>query len=86
MQADFALLRDRVREVVRRSPVSERVNDIVLEADRDDEGTDFLRVVLEMKAIDDVDDSELEALIESIEKAVGDVDERYPSVRFADAA
>jgi hypothetical protein len=86
MQADFSTLKKRVVEVMRKSLVGERVRDVLLEADRDDEGTDFLRITLEVRPLDGVSDADIEALVESIEKTVGDVDERFPSVRFADAA
>jgi hypothetical protein len=86
MQADFSLLKKRVIDVTQESAVGERVRDVVLEADRDDEGSDFLRIILEVKSLDGVSDANIEALVESIEKAIGDLDERFPSVRFADAA
>jgi len=43
-------------------------------------------VILEMKSFDGLSDADLAAVIEAIERAVGELDERYPSVRFADAA
>ena len=43
MHANFEQLTERIRDVIRTSVVGERVNNLGLEADRDDEGTDFLR-------------------------------------------
>jgi hypothetical protein len=85
-QADFSELKKRVEDVTHDSPVGDRIKNIVLEADRDDEGSDFLRVILEVSSLDDVEDSDLDPVIESIETAILEVDDRFPSVRFADAA
>jgi hypothetical protein len=86
MQADVSVLRKRIIDLARTSVVGGRVKDVILETDQDDDGSEFLRVTLEVLPLDDVQDDELVALIESIESAVGEVDERFPSVRFADAA
>ena len=85
-QADFSVLRQRVLDVARQSAVSKRIRDVVLDSDQDEEGEDFLRVILKMESLDGVSDADLQALAESIEAAVADVDERFASVRFADAA
>lgn len=62
------------------------VSTIDLEADCDDDGTEFIRVVIQVKPGSDAQDADYEALLEKIENAVGDVDDRYASVRFLDAA
>jgi hypothetical protein len=86
MRSDLETLKQRVLEAAKRSTVAAQVEDIALEPDRDEEGTDFLRVVVQMKNIGHTVDADFEELLEAIEKTVGDVDERYPSVRFSDAA
>jgi hypothetical protein len=86
MQADLDILRERVLDAARKSAVAKKVEDVALEPDRDEEGMDFLRVIVRVKDIDDTGDADFEALPEAIEKAVGAIDERYPSVRFLDAA
>jgi hypothetical protein len=86
MQIDLDILKQRVIEATKHSAVADRVQQVALEPDRNEWGTDFLRVVVQMKDIDHVADEDLEALLEAIERTVGAVDERYPSVRFADAA
>jgi hypothetical protein len=86
MQADIPTLEKRVADIARRSSLGARLQDISLEPARDDEGSDFLRIVLEMKTLDSIPDEEIEALVSSIEKGVSELDERFPSVRFADAA
>ena len=86
MQADLATLKERVLATARNSAVGSEVADVTLEPARDDEGSDFLRVVVQMKDVEKSGDEALEALLEEIEGAVAEIDERYPSVRFSDAA
>jgi hypothetical protein len=86
MQADLDTLKQRLLEATKQSAVAAQVKNIALEPDRDDEGNDFLRVIVQVENLDDAADADFEALLESIEKAVSAVDERYPSVRFADVA
>jgi hypothetical protein len=86
MQTDLDVLKQRVLETAKRSPVATQVEDVVLEPDRDEGGVDFLRVVVQLNNMEHVADAEFEALLEAIERTVGDIDERYPSVRFLDAA
>lgn len=86
MQVDLDTLKERVLETARRSAVAAQVEDVALEPDRADDGTDFLRVVVRLNSLAHPEDSRFEELLEAIERAVGDVDERYPSVRFAEAA
>ena len=85
-QADFAVLRQRILDATKNSAVKDRIRDVTLDADRDDEGSDFLRIRVQLESLDDVADSELEAIVEAIEAAVAELDERSPSVRFGDAA
>jgi hypothetical protein len=85
-QADFSVLKKHILNVTKDSVVGDRISDVVLEADRDDEGSDFLRIILEVKSLDGVSDTDIEAVVESIEAAAAEMDERSPSVRFADAA
>jgi hypothetical protein len=86
MQTDLATLKERVLEATRKSAVAAQIKDVVLESDRDDEGTDFLRVIVQLKDVKAPVEADFEALLEIIEKTVETIDERYPSVRFSDAA
>ncbi len=86
MQTDLKTLKERVLETAKRSSVGQRVQDVMLESDHDDEGGDFLRVIIQVSHGDKADYAALEALLEAIENDVGSIDERYPSVRFSDAA
>ena len=56
-----------------------------MEPAQDEWGSDFLRVKLRMKHLDCIDDLELVNLKRAIQDDVGDIDERFPSVRFSDA-
>lgn len=86
MQTDLDTLKKRVVEATKQSNMAAQVKSVSVEPDRDDEGTDFLRVIVTVKDADNSVDADFEALLESIERAVGAVDERYASVRFSDAA
>lgn len=86
MLADLGVLRERVLAAARGADVGAQVTDVVLEPAQDDDGTDFLRVIVQVKDVEKGGDEAFEALLERIEGAVAELDERYPSVRFADAA
>ena len=86
MQTDLTILKERIFETAKASPVGELVEGVELESDRGDDGTDFLRVMIQVKRADKADYPAFENLLEAIEDEVGALDERYPSVRFLDAA
>ena len=86
MQIDLDILKQRIIEATTQSSVATQVEQVTLEADTDEEGDDFLRVILQVKDFKNANEADFEALLEAIERAVGDIDERYPSVRFSDAA
>lgn len=79
-------LRDTILRVVQKSALQRIVQDVAVEPDFDEDGDEFLRVLVTMKTDDPKLDDQLESLLESIEVAVLDIDSRYPSVRFLDAA
>ena len=86
MLADLATLKERVLAAARGSDAGPNVADVILEPAKDDDGTDFLRVIVQVKDGEKSADEAFEALLERIEGAVAELDERYPSVRFSDAA
>jgi hypothetical protein len=86
MLADLAVLRERVLAAARSTDVGTQVADVTLEPAQDDDGADFLRVIVQVTDVEKGGDEAFEALLERIEGAVAELDERYPSVRFADAA
>ncbi len=86
MQTDLETLRKVVIDTAKKSPVGEKVEGVEIESDRYDESGDFLRVMIWLKSTDKADYPALAKLIEAIEDAVRELDDRYPSVRFPDAA
>jgi hypothetical protein len=84
--ADLDTIKERVVGATRAAEAKVGIADITLEVDHDDDGNDFLRVIIEVKHSDRATQADFETWLEQIEKAVGEVDSRYPSVRFADAA
>ena len=86
IMADLDRIRERVVGATRGAEDKVGISDITLEIDRNEDGDDFLRVIIEVKHSDRGTDADYEAWLEAIEQAVGEVDDRYPSVRFADAA
>lgn len=86
MEADLKTLKERVLEAAQGSPVVDNIADVVLEADRDDDGSGFVRVIIQVKDFAHTDDEALEKLLERIEASLSSADDRYASVRFSDAA
>lgn len=86
MQTEIGILKQKVLEAAQRSGIAAQVEDVAVEPDHDEEGTDFLRVIVRIRGTQQGDDTVFENLLEEIENAVAAVDERYPSVRFLDAA
>lgn len=86
MEADLDELRKRVLATARESSLKDQVHDITLESASDDDGSDFLRVFVELKQAEKTPQADLLALLEAIEEMISGIDDRYPSVRFAEAA
>lgn len=86
MEADLDELRKRVLATARESSLKDQIHDITLESASDDDGSDFLRVFVELKQAEKTPQAELLALLEAIEEMISGIDDRYPSVRFAEAA
>jgi len=85
MRSDLETLRERVVKATGAARGVE-IEDVRLEPGYDNEGDEFLRVMVQVKNLDRAANEDLLALIKVIEDAVEDIDERYPSVRFPDAA
>ena len=86
MQTDLETLKRVVDETARKSPVGHKVKSVELEPASSGEGDEYLRVMIRLKSTKEADYPELAKLIKAIEDAVGELDERYPSVRFPDPA
>lgn len=86
-QLALADLEKRITEVVKNSAMGARVQNIVLEQDNYDEDSEFLRIIIRVKDVEDLKDHDLATLTDSIQETVIDSgEERFPSVRFAEAA
>lgn len=86
MEASLDELRDRVRATAAASSLSDQVQEISLEPGSDDDGSEFLRILIELKRIEKAPQTELLLLLEAIEEEIAGLDDRYPSVRFSEAA
>ena len=84
--ADLSELKTRVADLAKESSIGRQVQDVVVEANDDDTGGEFLRVVVRMKGVKRLRPRDVEALVRTIEDAVATMDERFPSVRIAEAA
>lgn len=61
------------------------VKAVSVEPAENEEGDEYLLVTVQLSSAD-IDDEALEMLLEDIEAEVAGLDDRYPSVRFMDAA
>ena len=75
-----------VREAVARSTLADQVRDLTLEVGSNEDGVEFLRVIMAVPRPDKLGWSTLAPLTRDIEDEVSDIDERFPSIRLAEAA
>jgi hypothetical protein len=81
----IADLTQRVQAVLERSPLSNRVKGVAIEpVDFDDD--EVLRVTIKVSKPDSVKTEEALLLLQSIHDELSELDDRFPSVRFAEAA
>ncbi|HWT12078.1 MAG TPA: hypothetical protein VN231_04935 [Allosphingosinicella sp.] len=80
------VLENIVSNAIRGGTLAKAIRQVRVEPDLDAQGNEILRVLIEMKRQPDNADEELENLLERIESAILAIDDRYPSVRFLDAA
>jgi hypothetical protein len=85
-QSDLSDIKSRIARLAKKSSVGKRVRNVVVETGDYGDGTEFLRVVLQMRDLDSLEPKQIQPLIQLIEDEVARVDERFPSVRFAEAA
>jgi hypothetical protein len=83
---DLEQIKDRIASIARSGGIGELIQDVEVEVDHDEDDTDFLDVVITLKPTKKNVDAELIKTIERVEDAVAEIDPRYPSVRFLDAA
>jgi hypothetical protein len=84
MTAEPEKIQVAVSDLVRRH-LPKGIESVSVEPAEDKDGDEYLLVTVRL-ATTDIDDEALERLLEDIESEVAGLDERYPSVRFLDAA
>ncbi len=84
--AEISELKRRVEAIAMKSNLAPRIRQVEIDSDEDPEGGPYLRVLLQLDHTDDLEWNEVEPLVRSIEDSVAAVDERFPSVYFADTA
>ena len=84
--SDLSSLKKRISSVAKKSPLARHLKDVVVEAGEGEDGSNFLRVLIELDSLSGVPDDQMQDLTSSIETAVDAMDERFPSVRFSEAA
>jgi hypothetical protein len=85
VQADLEDIEKLATDLARRA-VGQRLRRVQVVPDQDQDGDEFLRVMIEANSLDEVSDDDLINLIEQIEDAVIEKDGRSPSVYFPEAA
>jgi hypothetical protein len=84
--SELSDLRARIIKIAKKSTIGGRVQDVIVESDDYGDGTDFLRVSVQLRNIDTITVEDVEPLVKSIEDVVAKLDDRFPSVRFSEAA
>lgn len=86
MSSNVETLESTVTDAIRGGALADDIRGVRVEPDTDAEGNEILRILIQMKRPRHDIDEEMERLLEKIETAILAIDERYPSVRFLDAA
>jgi hypothetical protein len=84
--ADLATLGQLITDLAGRSVIADRIRRIDIEPSDDPHGEEFLRVTFLVSGLQKISPDQVARLVNSIEDAVAVEDERYPSIRFAEAA
>jgi hypothetical protein len=85
-QATLSELADRIRQVAEAASIGAQVRGVSVAANDDEAAGDYLQVVIRLTDLAKLKFEDVRPLLRSIEDAVAEVDDRFPSVRFADAA
>jgi hypothetical protein len=86
MKTDLGLLEERVKTTLKDVAFKSDIRDYHVEEGQDDDGIEFLRVIFDLSDDADIPDEKLNEFAQEIEKTLGEVDERFASVRFSEAA
>ena len=85
-QAEFSEVTRTVREAVGKSDLASEVTGIAIDENTDETGGEFLRVILSLRSFKKLDFDQIELFVRSIEDSVAEIDDRFASVRLAEAA
>lgn len=85
-QAEFTEVTRTVREAVGKSDLASEVTGITIDENTDETGGEFLRVVLSLRSLKKLDFDQIELFVRAIEDSVAEIDDRFASVRLAEAA
>ena len=84
-QAEIPELTRLIAALSKASSLGTRIRQVEVEPGEYEDGAPFLRVNLYFDHTDDLEWDIVEPLVTSIEDSVEEIDDRYPSVRLADA-
>jgi hypothetical protein len=84
MKTDLENLRERVKDTLDGSEIKSAVGEFYVEADQDEFGSEYLRILFDLKPGSTVPDNDLLMFMRSIQNSLGAVDERLASVQFTD--
>jgi hypothetical protein len=84
MKTDLDNLRERVKDTLDGSEIKSAFGEFHLEEDHDEFGSEYLRIIFDLKPGPKVPVRDLLSFARSIENNIGTVDERLASVRFTD--
>lgn len=84
--AELAEIRRDLLYLARRSAFGDQLRDVQVEPADDGDGGEFLRVLIELRDPHKIKYEDVAPLLASIEDAVLLKDDRFPSVRFPEAA
>jgi hypothetical protein len=86
MKVELSTLKKGVEDVLAESPLRTSIGGFRLDEGNDGDGFEFIRVLFDINPVTPVPDADLADLAAHIEDALAQLDERFASVRFSDAA
>jgi hypothetical protein len=85
-QLDITELAQRIEAIGKASALAPRLKQVQVEPADDGAGNAYLRVILRMDKPDTLTWAEVKPLVNAIEDDVLEIDDRFPTVYFPDAA
>lgn len=73
-----------VADAVTRSSISDKVSEFSVDLGASGSSDEFIRISIQMKNAGDLSDQEVDDATTSVEDAVSQLDDRFPSVRFSE--